>query len=272
MTSKAHERCEEWTAMLHGLLDGELDAVHVVRCEEHLALCSPCSEELNALRDLRVVLARDGVRWRAPAALRDRVLALLARQRSAPTARSGGLRGTDKDHGAWRRISVGFRRWRAVPAGFGLAASLALVFALVPPRGGAGLPEELVAGHVRSLLADHLTDVTTSDQHRVKPWFAGKTGFAPPVVDLSNRGFPLVGGRLDYIESRVVAALVYNRRGHVINLFVWPATAAPEAALARDGYNLIHWEQASLAFWAISDLNAVELREFRDNFANEIPR
>ena len=147
-----------------------------------------------------------------------------------------------------------------------LAASIALAVALsviVVQRSGRDTVEaQIFASHVRSLQVDHLMDVASSDQHTVKPWFAGKLDFSPPVRDLREQGFPLEGGRLDYLDGRSVAALVYKRHQHVINVFVWPqSSTAAESASSRDGYNVLRWSEGGFAFWAISDLNPTELRE-----------
>jgi anti-sigma factor RsiW len=149
-----------------------------------------------------------------------------------------------------------------------VAATSALILSrlLVAQTGVDMLTRELVASHVRSqMLASHRLDVASSDSHTVKPWFQGKLDFAPPAKDLTDRGYPLVGGRLDYLGERPVAAIVYRRRDHVINLFVWPSTpadtASPEQA-ARQGFHLVHWTSAGLTFWAVSDLNEPELRQF----------
>jgi anti-sigma factor RsiW len=131
------------------------------------------------------------------------------------------------------------------------------------------IQNEIVASHVRSMLASHLTDVETSDQHTVKPWFNGRIDFSPPVVDLAPQGFPLVGGRVDYIGGRVVAALVYRRHGHIINLFVWPGSPASQRAATHEGYNLDEWSADGLSFWAISDVSAADLAAFRDNFSKQ---
>jgi anti-sigma factor RsiW len=148
-----------------------------------------------------------------------------------------------------------------------LAASLAFMLFFYVPR--LDVTDELVAGHVRSLLATHLVDVETSDRHVVKPWFAGKVDFSPPVLELAEQGFPLVGGRLDYLQGRVVAAVVYRRRQHIINVFVWPAGTLPAVSHVsrHDGYNVASWVQGGLEFWAVSDVDPADLQQLRSLFA-----
>jgi anti-sigma factor RsiW len=262
VNSFAPRPCSEWELMLHGFVDNELDAAHSLQIERHVATCPHCARQLEGLQTLKQRIAQPGVHWRTPDHVRAQVLAAISREAAMP-ARAPEPRGFS---------ALEFvRRWLFVPSLAALAASLFLVVAPMTDR--SSISDEVVASHVRSLLVDHLTDVATSDQHTVKPWFNGKIDFAPPVVDLVREGFPLAGGRVDYIGGRVVAALVYKRQSHVINLFVWPASsdgtaATVHTAASRDGYNIENWQAGGLNFWAVSDGNADDLARFRDAFSN----
>ncbi len=246
--------CPERLAELNALLDGELDAANTLAAEAHLKGCEGCRAEFARLRALRETIAAAEARWSAPAGLRARVESLIeASAQSRPRPSSGN--------------------WLAWTGGAGagaIAAGLAFVLigpSLAPPP----VEGEVVDGHVRSLLASHLTDVATSNQHLVKPWFNGRIDFAPPVPELAEAGFPLAGGRMDYIGGHPAAALVYRRRLHVINLFVWPERGpdAGAAAVRRwEGYSLLDWRRGGLRFWAVSDIDPAELSRFGAAFAS----
>jgi len=242
--------CGELRTFLSGYVDGELDLVRNVEIEEHLRTCDACSQIYQGQLALRSALQSNELYFRAPDGLRRKVR--VAAQ--APERKS------------WLpRLQV--------PGWIGVAAAVAAVVVLtilVPPMLSRPsqterIAQDVVSAHVRSLMPGHLTDVPSSENHTVKPWFAGKLDFSPPVVDLGAEGFPLVGGRLDYAAGRPVAALVYRKGKHLINLFVWPSSSAQESAetaAVRQGYNLLFWTRGQTNFWAISDMNAAALRQF----------
>ncbi len=162
-----------------------------------------------------------------------------------------------------------WHRWWSNGASFGLGAACAaaLAFLLLMPAMPPGLTEQVIAGHVRALQPGHLQDVASEDRHTVKPWFDGRIDFAPPVKDLAAARFPLTGGRLDYLDGRPVAALIYQRDKHVIDLFVWPAAGeTPPQSAERQGYNIVHWSQNGMAFWAVSDLETAQLKQFAEDW------
>jgi anti-sigma factor RsiW len=253
--------CPERELLLHGLADGELDAANSLAMEEHLRTCQGCSAAYLEILRQKELLKGEGVRFRAPASLRARVMAAIEPEEAGAPMESPGnwpLKPPTVAQIRPRRFSL--RAAAPVFSAVALAASLILfVNSWNPPSNVDG---ELVSAHVRSLLASHLTDVASSDQHTVKPWFLGKLDFAPPVIDLAQKDFPLIGGRLDYIGRREVAALIYKRHGHVINLFIWPRGALKAATETSDGYHILSWEKEGFTFTAISDLNAAELGDF----------
>jgi anti-sigma factor RsiW len=245
--------CAESEVLIHALLDGELDAGHAHEVEAHLEICPHCTAQRGAYRDLRHAMSSAQLRFTAPASLRRRIEAALPVP--SMTTRAAARRGVLK----------GF----VMGAALSTAMAASLVIAVIGTDGDQRVLGDVLSAHVRSLQADHLTDVQTSDQHTVKPWFNGKLDISPPVVDLTAQGFRLIGGRLDYVDGRAVASVVYRRRTHVINLFVAQAgdLQNQKAKLqTMQGFNIERWSARGLEFFAISDLNAEELREFVDKF------
>jgi anti-sigma factor RsiW len=250
--------CPEIRALSHAYADRELDVVRTAEFEQHLSGCRSCSRELENIRGLSAALKASTFYFRAPTNLQNRI-------RQSTCARNGVARLKPRSY----ELQASWKQWMRwlMPVAASAVIVLLAIFATFNYAADNRLTDEVVSSHIRSRMADHLTDVASSDQHTVKPWFAGKVDFAPPVTDLSEHGFPLVGGRLDYLQDRVVAAEVYKRNNHVINLFVWPAlgnrNTVKKLSVAK-GYNVISWESSGMNYCAVSELNAVELRKFAD--------
>ena len=245
--------CDHVRELMHAYLDGELDLTASLEWEQHRAGCAGCAAASDAAASLRDAIRAPEQYFRAPDMLDRRIRNAVAQAQPAVVP------APPKPRTLW-----GASRF-AIAACLLLAAIAVWRYAPWPRRGqGPDLAAEIVAGHVRSLLPGHLMDVPSSDSHTVKPWFAGRVDFSPRVVDLVDKGFPLSGARLDYIGGRTVAVLVYHRRQHTINVFVWPASGASPSGppTALRGYNMVQWYRDNLSYWAISDLNAPELSLF----------
>ena len=251
--------CEDAQTLVHAYVDGELGLENSLEVEAHLRGCASCALDESNLRTLKTALNRDLLYHEAPPRVQRRVQAMLRDARRAEYGR-------------------GFARGYV---GWGAAAAALLLIAIIG-RGvrpftapiGDETAGEVVNDHLRSLTENHLTDVLSSNQHTVKPWFDGRLNFTPPVKDLGAEGFPLVGGRLDYLNGRPAAAVVYRRRQHVINLFVLPAEHANDSVpkkQTRAGYNILDWTKAGMKYWAVSSLNTAELQQFAKLVTSEGP-
>ena len=246
--------CQKTQELIHGYLDGELDLVRSLEVEQHIHGCEICARNYQSQTTLRSSLKNDSLYYAAPEQLKKRIHSSLRKEAKSEVLPSGfGWRWLTMGASLALMLLIGLVVWKLAPGP-------------IRPSGDELLAREVVSEHVRSLqMPGHLTDVLSSDQHTVKPWFDGKVDFAPVVKDFPGQDFRLYGGRLEYLNNRPVATLVYQRRLHYINLFIWPAEQAGstgEVALQSQGYNLIHWTGSGLNYWAISDLNSVELREF----------
>ena len=248
--------CELTQRNVPGYLDGELNLVRTIEMEAHLKGCPACVQELENLKALRVALQHSSLAYAAPAALRERIQSSLRVSSRA-----------DVQESKFKWPSLNF--WQLAGA-FALLALISIsgwqwTARLRIPSSDQQIAAEVFSSHVRSLEGNHLMDVVSTDQHTVKPWFDGKLDFSPPVEDLASDGFPLVGGRLDYLENREVAALIYQRRKHFINVFVWPnpnGSDSTQAIESRQGYNIMRWSHSGFQFWAVSDVASSDLAEF----------
>ena len=236
--------CHEVGRLLDAYVDNELNLPESAEIGEHVEGCPTCHLRLAELESLGR-LVRSLPYYTAPTRLRAAVAAMPTQRRLAP-----------------RTLALAAAAVVAVSLGAALAIQAVRSQRIVGAT--ALVAESVVNNHVRALMGDHLLDVPSSDQHTVKPWFLGKLDFSPPVTDLGAVGFPLVGGRLEYVEGRPVAAVIYKRRQHTIDLFVWPAsdTGATIDARSIRGFHVRHWIRHGMSFWAVTDLNDQELDEF----------
>ena len=235
--------CKDLQRELHRLVDGELPPAIKHEAESHAAGCADCGPLLKEERQWRQAIRGSGTYYTAPDLVRRRIRAMAARQ-SAAKART-----------AW----PGWRVAASLLVTMGLSSAITAY--VTTPSSTSLMEQEVVASHVRSLQMDHITDVASSNEHTVKPWFHGKLDYAPPVEDYAAQGFPLLGGRLEYLDHENVAALVYRHAQHPINVFILPSNAADSApkAMVDHGYNLLRWTKGGMTFWAVSDINAVDL-------------
>ena len=232
--------CNRAGSVVHGYFDSELDAVGAAEFERHLENCSDCVFVLEDLESLRSSMDLAQLYERAPTLLRKKFVASLGSERPVAAVPSDTV---------WRRLAVAaaflliaYASWRVTPVG--RSSSYERVLAA-----------EIVDAHLKSLQPGHLTDVISTDQHAVKPWFDGKLDFPPPIQDFGDQGFPLQGGRIDVVHGRSVAALVYVRRKHFVNVFIWPADEqgrAPSSGL-QQGYQWLEWRKGGMEFCAVSD-------------------
>jgi anti-sigma factor RsiW len=247
--------CDEAKVQLHALLDGELDAGRAGELEAHIAGCSGCAAELAQFREMRRAMSAANLSFTAPASLRSRIDAMIpeaavCRPAAVPSRRS---------------LLRGFAFGSALSA----IAATGVMFVVMQSDQDRQILGDAVSAHLRSLQPEHLTDVRSADRSAVKPWFSGKVAVAPPVIDLAAQGFTLLGGRLDAIDGKPVAAIVYRRGEHVINLFVAKAASTGHTAAqgeAVQGFNTQRWSDQGLHFIAISDLSNDELRDFHVKF------
>jgi anti-sigma factor RsiW len=249
--------CEQAKPLIGPYADGELEAATILEIENHIHDCPACALEWRSLQGLKKAVKQDALYFAAPAELRRQLKSELP---------SPARETAQRPVWNWNWLTTAFS------AGFAVCLALLLLVTQMRPSSEQQLTREIVSSHVRSLMANHITDVASTDQHTVKPWFNGKVDFSPPVKDLAAQGFPLTGGRLDYVGGRTVAALVFQRNKHIINVFAWPeekADSKPAPNKPGQGYNLIHWSKGGMAFWAVSDLNQKELMEFAQALATD---
>lgn len=256
--------CNQAQSLLHGYLDQELDLASVVAFDQHLPSCAACKKIFDQQSKLRLAVRQHVEYFAASGSLADRIRTQIHRPTPVSPAKADKPRWDWLHFGEWEK----FGAVAAATAGVTWVAALQLN----GPSQDALMMEQVIAGYGRSVLTNHVTDVATSDQHTVKPWLSSKLPFSPAVTDLTTAGFPLIGGRLDLLDNRPVAALVYGHRQHLINLFVWPDQkpdrTTPMQTSSLHGYNLLHWTDAGMKYWAISDLSPADIKIFAEAYAS----
>jgi anti-sigma factor RsiW len=250
--------CDDSRAYLLAYLDDELGVAESLLVQKHLSRCEDCRRIQNQQHALRTAL-RDPDLIAHPSADFSKRLQAVVHQAAKEEARAQRL--------SWLE-ALRFGSFRLIPAALVLVltAAMGAIFVMNHARTSQDqlIARAVLAGHIRSLQANHLVDVPSSDRHTVKPWFQGKLDFSPPVPDLSELGWTLIGGRLDYLDGRPVAALIYKRRMHNINVFLWPNRGSVDDAIKLEdaqGYQILHWNGAETTYWVVSDLNSAELLE-----------
>jgi anti-sigma factor RsiW len=267
--------CENKGPLIHALADGELDLVHASEVESHIAQCADCAATYAGILAMKQRLRQPGLQMRAPVSLLQRIEEAIPKPaavpESVPALRENGRVVSLAEVAERKQRKSWVLRAQGALAGAAGTLAVAATIALFVVRASSGdeIARGLIDSHLRSLAGEHLYDVQSTDQHTVKPWFAGKLDITPPVPDLALKGFTLVGGRLDYIGGRAAAVVVYRRRIHVINLYVWRGSDLEPPRVELSGYFLRHWTKDGLVFWAVSDLNEAELAEFEADYRAE---
>jgi anti-sigma factor (TIGR02949 family) len=252
--------CDEIVNAIDPFVDGELEPTVAGYFAAHVAGCPECAERLSAVRALSRAVHEELPALAAPDDLRARVVAAIREPAiREPATRPSATRGY---RSAWRPQWLAAAGLVVAAVGAGWLAGVAHGRPAAFDVRDAGVRDAIVASHLRSLQASHLVDVASSDRHTVKPWFNGRVDFSPTVVDLAAQGFPLIGGRLDYIDGHPAAALVYGRARHMINVFIWPSAPGGPTDVrpsAVRGYNVRHWTHDGMTYWAVSDVAGADL-------------
>jgi len=251
--------CKDIEQLQHAFVDQELDPANTRAFTEHLAACPSCARQLEALSAVRHAIKTQTTRHALPPELSAKIA------RATATDRPNVIPLSKK----WLPL-----KWGTTGAGLAMAACVAFLM-IASPNEQYLVEQELIASHIRSLQDGHLTDVISTDQHTVKPWFNGRLDVSPPVTDFNADGFPLIGGRLDYLDHHTVAVIVYRYNKHVINIFVWPSAQSKidiESIPTQQGYSMRHWHDGDLQFWAVSDVNPAKLSEFESLYRGQKPK